>query len=331
MISTLLALSLMQAQPGPTDFTGPRLRAAVSGFDLSIQAIRSFAQAPSGLPTEADIDIVEPQEFGTGMSDMLVTALIDSKRYVVLERKNLKDVDDELAIQKDPNAEKESTVALGRMLGAQLLVRGALTELSFRREQAGGGAGIGEVITGGTAKFTAYATIDLKIIDVSTAQILDSVKGEGKVSNKTNYIGFTSKEVGFGFASFDTSPIAKAIRAAINDGVKKIVARTERVSWEARIASINTTDNLLYLNFGKDSNIPVGTVLEVFRPGLTIIDPQTREVLGREEDKALGSCVIRTVMPKLSIATIKDGTEFVVGDGVRLIGKTPPPPPPKGA
>jgi curli biogenesis system outer membrane secretion channel CsgG len=317
MVTSLIALSLLQSKP--EDYTGPRLRAAVSGFEIAIQAIRTFAEAPSGLPAEAKIDITEPTEFGNGMSDMLVTALIDTKRYVVLERKNLDDVDKELGLQKDAAVEKESTVAVGRLLGAQILVRGALTELSFRREQVGVGAGVTEAVTGGSARFTATATVDLKIIDVATAQILDSVKGEGKVTNKTNYIGFSSTEVGFGYASFDSSPVAKAIRGAINDAAKKIVARTTRVSWEARVASFNAADQLLYLNFGKDSNVAEGTILEVFRPGITIIDPQTREVIGREEDKVIGKCRIRTLMPKLAVAVITEGNDFQVGDGVRLL------------
>src|SRR5205823_6537126 len=126
------------------------------------------------------------------------------------------------------------------------------------------GSGVLQDLQVGQASYVATCGVDIKLIDVETGQILDSVKGEGKAGNKTKNIGFTSKQFSFGSTSFENSSIAKAIRAAIQDGVKKILARTDKLPWEARIASISS--NLLYLNFGADTGIKEGTVLEVFRP-----------------------------------------------------------------
>ena len=124
------------------------------------------------------------------------------------------------------------------------------------------------------------------------------------------------KLVSFGTSSFESSSIAKAIRAAIQDGVKKLLTRTDKLPWEARIASISS--NQLYLNFGADTGIKEGAVLEIFRPGKAIVDPQTKVVLGREDDVVLGKCRVQTLKPKFTIALVTDGTGFEVADGVRL-------------
>src|SRR5690349_4190586 len=86
-----------QVPPQIAQYTGPKKRAAVSGFDLNIRELRIYSDyTPSGKPTAANMDIDSPSEFGTGMTDMLVTALIDSKRFIVLERHDLKEVENEL-------------------------------------------------------------------------------------------------------------------------------------------------------------------------------------------------------------------------------------------
>lgn len=198
-----------------------------------------------------------------------------------------------------------------------------MTELSFKKNTTGLGAGVLEEIIGGTANFVATVGIDLKIIDVETGQILDSIHCEGRVGNRTSYVGFSNSEFAIGHASFDSSPIAKAMRSAINEGVKKLSKRLERMPWEARVASIGGSEGeqTLYLNFGEASNLKVGTTLEVFKPGKTIVDPQTREVLGREDDVVRGTCRIRTLNAKFSVAIVTSGSGFEVGDGVRLLGK----------
>ncbi|MFI5385944.1 MAG: CsgG/HfaB family protein [Fimbriimonadales bacterium] len=311
------AISLFQAGPQSADYTGPKKRAAVSGFDLNIKELRIYSDyTPSGAPAAASIDIDSPSEFGTGMADMLVTALIDSKRFIVLERRDMKDIESELDLQKSNAVGEDSTVKAGKLLGAQVLVRGSLTELSYKKNVTGLGGGVIEDVQASQATYAAICAVDIKLIDVETGQVLDSVKGEGKTVNKTKSIGFTAKQFSFGTSSFETSSIAKAIRMSIQDGVKKLLERTDKMPWEARIASISS--DLLYLNFGANSGIKEGTVLEVFRPGKAIVDPQTKVVLGREEDVVLGKCRVRTLNPKFSIAVVTEGTGLEVGDGVRL-------------
>jgi curli biogenesis system outer membrane secretion channel CsgG len=316
----LAAICLWQGTTAPQapEYSGPKKRVAVSGFDLAIRELRIYSDyTPSGVPGHSALDIDAPSEFGEGLGDMLVTALIDSKRFVVLERRDFKDVTTELDLQqKSGDVKADSAVKAGQLLGAQILIRASLTELSYQKNVTGLGGGIVEEIHAGQAAYAAMCAVDIKLIDVETGQILDSVKGEGKVTNKAKFVGFSSKQFAFGQASFENSSIAKAIRQAVQDGVKKLVDRTEKVPWEAKIASIS--NDTLYLNFGANAGIKEGTMLEIFKAGKPIIDPDTKVVLGREEDTVLGKCRVNSLKPKFSTAVVTEGSGFDVGDGIRI-------------
>ena len=65
-----------------------------------------------------------------------------------------------------------------------------------------------------------------------------------------------------------------------------------------------------------------GDVLELYRPGETILDPDTKLVLGQTEGKTLGKCRITRVLDKnLSTAKRIEGSELEVGDQVRFLAQ----------
>ena len=325
--------------PAFPPYTGPKKRVAVSGFDVKISNIVVTAITPSGavgstsMPVASQANItpgtsletVPAEAFGTGLSDVLVTTLIDTKRFIVLERQNLADVSAEIDRGKTPAFANDSMVAEGKLLGAQVLFRAAITELSYKKSGSVTSGGIfGNEIDIGSVSYTATTGIELKMIDVSTGQILDSVHAEGKVTSKNSNLGLSAASISFSSQSFETSPLGKSVREAIRVAVTKVCERTDKLPWEAKVASVSgqgTDDSpkLLYLNFGKDAGIAVGTDLDVFKLGAAVIDPDSKVVIGREEDALLGHCKVRTVNDKLSIAVFS-GTGLVEpGCGVRIV------------
>lgn len=71
----------------------------------------------------------------------------------------------------------------------------------------------------------------------------------------------------------------------------------------------------VWLNRGSDGGIKEGTVLAVFRPGESLIDPYTGENLGSAE-REVGSIKITRVNPKFSIATVVKQTEPVAAQDI---------------
>jgi hypothetical protein len=69
------------------------------------------------------------------------------------------------------------------------------------------------------------------------------------------------------------------------------------------------------LNRGQGAGVEVGQVLNVFAQGETLIDPDTQEVLGREE-VLIGKVRIISVQPKFSTAEILE--DFGINKGAVL-------------
>lgn len=333
-------------------YTGPKKRAAVPGFVSKVDAITVAAVMPSGQAgsTTIPLDMNGPLGIGTGMADMLNTALVNSQRFIVLERQDLKDVLDELGSPPpDPSAsvgggiistsgggssaqlsnrlDPGTAAKPGKLLGAQILIRGALTELSYGKEETSSGGGILSVAANQEGvKFTAVCAIDLKVIEVETGRVLDSVRAEGRAVSKAKALDLEVGGIRFGQQKFEASPLAKAIRNAIENGVKLICKRVDAVPWEARVALVSDADSkrTLYLNFGSDVGIANGTELEIFRPGATIVDPQTGIVIGREDDTVLGKCTVRSATKTMTVANVDSDIQVKIGDGIRLAKRSAP-------
>ena len=317
------------AQKPPTSglqpYFGPKKRAVVSDLEVKVQNVTTTVSTPSGNTSVVSLDLQQPTEFGSGLTEMLITALLESKRFIVLDRKTIEDFATERAL---PNTDPATVSKAGRLLGAQVIVKGAVTEISFKRS-GGGGNLVSEVIDGTVVNSVATVAIDLRIIDVDTGQILDSVRAVGKVGSKLMSLNLKLEDVKIGVASFDNGPLGFAVRAAVTEAVKKIAERVEKLPWEARIAEVVDEDGQiqLYLNAGTEAGLKVGDVLEVTRLGRVITDPDTGLVIGRTRGKAIGTCRIQSVEPKLSMAIPIEGTGFQREDVVRFPDRKPPPAP----
>lgn len=181
---------------------------------------------------------------GDGLATMFVTALVNSNRYIVLER----DIIDEIIAEQDlVTAGRISAVTgapTGEIEGAELLLTGAVTEFEPKKFGVGGGiVGLGTLIGSallhekdnnvpvGAATYTeSHIAIDVRLIDAATSRILASVSVEGRGQD---WGGFVAGEVGGGksrlplaFGGFQNAAAEKAVRSAINLAVAAVVAET---------------------------------------------------------------------------------------------------------
>lgn len=354
-------------------YFGPRKRLAVSGIEVKVKGITMVTPLPSS-PDSLTTTVFEFSaasggiaglDFGTGLADMLITELVRSNRFIVLEREGIaKLVEEQKTVVKpaataaatgtqtpppaDPpppasgiDSWDRATVVAGKLLGAQVMVFGAITELQVGKTTKKLGRGADDLNKGSDkdssgnkiewmggvlGEFTSkrsYAVVamDIKLVDVSTGQILDSVRAEGRVAADMTKVDLKGFDIRLEASKSTSSPLGAAVRGAIQDGVRKICARMEQVVWQAKIAAVETESGvpLLYLNAGKDSGLKEGDVLEVVRPGKEIKDPDTGGVIGRVPGKVVGKCrVVRVLDSKITEATPLEGTEFQAGDVVQL-------------
>jgi len=251
---------------------------------------------------------------GSGMSEMLITALHKTGRFIVVERKEMDEIFKEQALGVS-GAVKEGTEAkIGELLGAQALVKGVITEF----EETKTGAGIGGVFKGiaiGVGQVSGYVACDIRMYDATTGVILESHRSEGKVSKGAIAGAVVISGMTIGGAAFNKTCIGEATRKAIDDMVAFIVAKMEPIPWQGRV--ILAKGNEVYLNAGSGAGIKVGDSFDIYKRGEELIDPDTGLSLGFEQSK-IGNIQVSKVEDKFSIAKITAGSGGVKGDLVRL-------------
>jgi curli biogenesis system outer membrane secretion channel CsgG len=155
---------------------------------------------------------------GYGMTDMLVSALFRTNRFIVLERENLDVVMQEQDLSKSGAVSKQASIASGELEGAAFLVLGAVTE--FEPNQRGVRTPVGGVKQ-------SHVAIDLRIVDTRTSRIVASVTVEGKATDAAIGVGLL-KWVGglpmvMSLSAWNNTPMDKAIRLCLDKAIDYIV------------------------------------------------------------------------------------------------------------
>ncbi len=193
-------------------YSGPKARIAVADFDVKAAKARG--------------------EIGSGLREMLVTALLNSSRFSVLERQALSAVMQEQELAASGAAQQGSGPQRGKIKTADLIITAAVTE--FEPEASGGsagiggGGGIGSGILGGLLGASlnkAHMALDIRIVDASTSEVLASTRVQGQANDIAGGImgGFMgSWGLGAGLSGYANTPMEKAIRICIIEAVRYI-------------------------------------------------------------------------------------------------------------
>jgi curli biogenesis system outer membrane secretion channel CsgG len=311
-------------------FTGPKKRLAVMEMDVKVSSQSTMNPNMGGGYTQTNtMSIPMPSDFGTGLTEMLTTSLVNTNRFILLERKALQDIQSEVMLGASGAVNPETAPKPGSLLGAQALIRGAITEYSYRRSSTGTGAVLGRSVGLQRSTTEAMVALDIRIYDAATGQILDSVRAEGNAKSSENSVNVEIKDSKVGSSAFNSTPLGAASREAIERAVKFICDRMEKRLWEGAIAEIdieNDKISALYLNAGKRTGINEGDEFDIFRSGRPIVNPETKVVIGRTKDTLVGRCKVETVDMDIAIAQPTQGSGFQKGDLIRLSnpgGSTP--------
>ncbi len=310
---TAEAWTWQTAAAGQARVKTPRKRLAVMDIELKVDASGAAGAGGAG-------DVPPPSDFGSGMTEMLTTALAKTGRFVLLERKAIQDILDETrgGVFGGTGQEGEAPP----LIQAQALIRGAITEYSYRTSSTGGSISILGGLSGSGSQLEAMVAIDLRIFDPTNGVILDSVRGEGKAKASARNISLDKESVKLSAEQFQSTPLGHATRQAIERAVAQIVEKLEKLVWEARVADVDEEEDgslsAIYITAGSETGLAEGDRLEVLRPGRALKDPQSGQVIGRARDRSLGFCRIETVQEGLAIAIPEGELRCEMGDVVRI-------------
>ena len=251
---------------------------------------------------------------GRGMADMLVTALVKSGKYTVIERQNLDKILAEQKLGASGLVTPQTAAQVGKLLDVDLAIVGTVTEFGYSKTNIGGRVkGIGL----GVKSQKAVVAIDVRFINTTTGEIIKAESIRKEKSKKG--LSFSTPTFNFHNQSqFDQSLVGKATREAINDIVRMLGQASQNLKWEAKVIKA-TPSGKVYINRGSLSGVKIGDVFTVYRKGEELIDPDTGLSLGAEEEKVGTIKIIQDLAGgKASIATIVSGGNFQTGDIVRL-------------
>ncbi len=255
-------------------------------------------------------------KIGEGLAEMLTTELVATGRFAVVERQAVGDVVGEQALGQSGLVRRETTPSTGQMLGAQYLVRGAITE--FEEQASGGGAGVQGRYGGVDARVSnGHVGLDIRLVDTSSGQVIASQHVAARVPAGSAAVGALGRRVAWGGDAFYQTPIGQATREAIRQAVHLIATATPSMNAPASWAVVKVDGRTAYVNAGSGSAVRVGDVLRVYSRGEELTDPATGQKLGALE-RTVGSIEIVEVHEQFSVAVIQSSTgPMKRGDTVR--------------
>ena len=250
---------------------------------------------------------------GQGVSDMIVTELVKTGNYRVIEREQLNKLLAEQDLGQSGIVTPQSAAQIGKVLGVELAVFGAVTEFGYKRGDTGVRLGGTRV---GVGKQAAVAGLDIRLVNTSTGEIITA---ENVTEQKSALAGSFSKgRVSFdNRKSFDESLVGKVTRRAVEKVISLIDDGAVNIAWQAKV--ITMKDGKVYINSGSADGVEVGETFAVYRVGEALIDPDTGLNLGSVDSKTGSIKVIDNNVGegKASICTIVSGSDFQKGDLVK--------------
>ena len=191
---------------------------------------------------------------GKQASDMLAARLTASNKFILLER-------DDLTLLQSEQLKLDNS----QNIGADFMIVGSVSE--FGRET------VSEVGIFSRNKIQkATATVNVRLIDVRSSQIIYSEEATGSASAEANQIFGVGEAAAYNSALDD-----RAISAAISKLVANIMNNLMDMPWQAYFLSYQ--DGQYLISGGASQGIQSGIQLSVYQPGKRVRNPQTGQFI----------------------------------------------------
>ena len=209
------------------------LAASVASLAMATPAAAAGADRPAVAVMDFEYGSIDnwwgQYDIGKGMADQVVDALVNDGTFRVIERKKLDTVlaeqDFAQSNRADPSA--ASLAKIGKIKGVKYVIAGSITK--FATESRGGAVRVKGIGLGGK-KAKSEVNLTARLIDVTSGEIMLSVKGHGE-SSKGGGASFSSGGFGAGTDSDEwrQSGLGDAQERACNDFVAQLVLKKDRL------------------------------------------------------------------------------------------------------
>ncbi|MDD8018710.1 MAG: CsgG/HfaB family protein [Bacteroidota bacterium] len=222
---------------------------------------------------------------GKQAMDIFSAKLTSTNKFVLIERADLEFL----------NKEKEMSKISEAGISADYLILGSVTEFGRKSTSDVG-------VFSRTKKQTAYAKVNVRLVEVKTGLIIYSEEGSGEAFSEAGTV------LGVGeTADYDATLNDKVISAAISKLVSNITENLSNKPWRSYMLSF--TDGNYIIAGGKLQGIKEGNEFSVYKRGAKVNNPQTGTAI-ELPGKSVG---------KLKVVSIVQGdvtTELSICSGV---------------
>lgn len=159
----------------------------------------------------------------SAITEMMTTELFNARLFSIMERERLGDVGAEIRLGQSGLVDDATAPEVGKIKGAQYTMTGAVTEYFYN---TGGGAVVVPGAGGAAlASNTAYVTLDIRIIDNTTSEVIYAAVERG-ASNQTMGGAIVP------YAGFGAGKVGGILAGATRKAVVKHVESMKKLIWE---------------------------------------------------------------------------------------------------
>ncbi len=299
----------------------PALAAAQDKATIAISSIKPTASLAASVKGGAQVDTVTgnasqikadsttlntQQELGRiieSLDSQLIDRVNATRKFDVLSRSDMADIIKEQDLGASGNVDAKTAAKAGKLSGAKYLLVCTVDDFQDYFEKAVF-EGTGRSATKRVFRFSIVG----KIYDSSTGKLIESANFQTgndafkQIQQERNY-------------SVNTGLLSDEMMVAISRSMaEKIATHVVDIIFPAKV--LIKRDNTVTINRGEGGGVAEGDTFNVFALGEELKDPDTGEVLGREEVK-VGKVKISQVNPKTSMATILEDTGIDKGAVLR--------------
>ncbi len=224
---------------------------------------------------------------GKQAMDILSSKLFETERFIMLERSDLAQIEKELSMGGSEKLQNS----------ADFLIVGSITEFGRKDTSEVG-------VFSRVKKQEANATVHIRLIDVSSGQIIYSESGKGIAFSETGTVMGVGDKAGY-----DSSLNDKVLNVAITDLASNIIENMLDKPWRSYILSED--EGNLIISGGQSQNIGQGSKFTIYKSGKKVKNPQTGMYISLP-GKPIGNIEVLSTLgdtpqSEVSIASVLNG------------------------
>jgi len=246
-------------------------------------------------------------EVGSGVADELVTGLIKTEKFRLIEREQLDNILREQNLGVAGRIDPNTAARIGKILGAQYLVMGKVTEFTTDSKNGGAASGPGGFGLSVSSNYARVA-IDARLVDASTAEIISAVTGRGEQKQTNVGIAVNWNAIAFGSDEFKQTKLGLALRDAVDSVSGQLAEKIPAKSGNSQFSRISGTvadiyKDKVYLTIGSNDGVQSGMVFIVEHPVKTVKNPKTGEVIDQITEP-IAEITVTSVKSSSAVCTV---------------------------